>query len=224
MGCFGYICKGCGTPIIGECFDGGEKCVLIHVRHGREIGRTEGHYDEYGGVVEDPVFRSTDDSNPNGHNEICKSEMEFADSYFNLILNREYRGEVMPFYSYVEKSVKNELKENDGKWEDCTFYDYLPDKIKHCILGLSSMSFKNSPGGQDIMKICEDMAIEALIKEYKYEKTYMELPIPHRKEYSGIVAWHSKCYHNASKAEQENLMPSERDPDQSCGEVRKEFI
>lgn len=46
MGCFGYICKGCGTSIRGNCHSGGEKCVMIHVRHGQEMGRVEGHYDE----------------------------------------------------------------------------------------------------------------------------------------------------------------------------------
>ena len=52
MGCFGYICKECGTSIRGNCFTGGEKCVMIHVRHGKEMGRVEGHYDEYGRVIE----------------------------------------------------------------------------------------------------------------------------------------------------------------------------
>jgi hypothetical protein len=29
MGCFGYICKGCGSPINGDFFAGGEKRVMI---------------------------------------------------------------------------------------------------------------------------------------------------------------------------------------------------
>ena len=56
MGCFGYICKGCGTSIRGDYFNGGEKTIMIHVRHGEELGRVEGHYDEYGRVIEQEGF------------------------------------------------------------------------------------------------------------------------------------------------------------------------
>ena len=49
MGSFGYMCPVCETGIRGCYGDGGELCILIHKRHGEEIGRTEGHYNEYGG-------------------------------------------------------------------------------------------------------------------------------------------------------------------------------
>ena len=39
MGCFGYICPVCKTGIRGDCSVGGELCILIHKRHGKEIGR-----------------------------------------------------------------------------------------------------------------------------------------------------------------------------------------
>lgn len=48
MGCFSYICPVCKINIRT-----GEKCVLIHKRDGKEIGRTRGHYNGYGGVEED---------------------------------------------------------------------------------------------------------------------------------------------------------------------------
>lgn len=48
MGAFGYLCKGCKTGVRGDYDKGGEKVVMIHVRHGEELGRVEGHYDEYG--------------------------------------------------------------------------------------------------------------------------------------------------------------------------------
>ena len=83
MGCFGYICKGCGTPINGDCFNGGEKTIMIHVRHGEELGRVEGHYDEYGRVIEEEGldentrFRGNKIST-NSHKEICESEFRLT--------------------------------------------------------------------------------------------------------------------------------------------------
>lgn len=79
MGCFGYICKGCGTQIVGDCFTGGENCLMIHVRKGKELGKVDGHYDEYGRVIEqeglpeEQKFRGDYDG-INGHSEICDSE------------------------------------------------------------------------------------------------------------------------------------------------------
>ena len=66
MGSFGYICPVCETSIRGNCSTGGELCVLIHKRHGREIGRTVGHYDEYGGVAENEDFRGHNETYQNG--------------------------------------------------------------------------------------------------------------------------------------------------------------
>lgn len=48
MGCIGYICKGCGTAIRGNCYDGGELCIMKHVRHGEVLGKLLGL-----GVVEE---------------------------------------------------------------------------------------------------------------------------------------------------------------------------
>lgn len=137
MGCFGYICKGCYTPINGDCFDGGENAILIHVRHGKEVGRTQGHYDEYGGVIEEEnlpeeqKFRGDQDG-INGHNEICKSEFDLEDS----------------IYANEDKKLDN---------------------------------------------------------------------------YSGIAAWHVKCYEEASDRKRNNLKPSKSDPNQSWGKVRDRF-
>lgn len=75
MGSFSYICAGCGQPISGE-----EKCVLIHVRHGKELGRAVGTYYDYGRVEEDDVFRSIKLKGINSHEEICKSEFDLEDS------------------------------------------------------------------------------------------------------------------------------------------------
>lgn len=112
MGCFGYICKGCGTPINGDCFNGGEKCVLIHVRKGKELGRVEGHYDEYGRVIEQKGLPEVDkfrgDSDGiNGHLEICSSEFSCG----------EDSGIVAWHYKCYEKATeiqKNNLTPSEG--------------------------------------------------------------------------------------------------------------
>ena len=83
MGCFGYICKGCDTPINGNWFTGGEKCIMIHVRNNEEMGRVEGHYDEYGRGIENKDnpngFRVAYEGHINSHSEICNSEFEHSD-------------------------------------------------------------------------------------------------------------------------------------------------
>jgi len=106
MGCFGYICKGCGTPINGSNLGGGESCVMIHMRHGKELGRVEGHYDEYGRVAEQEhlpeaeKYRGNHDG-PNGHREICDSEFSMEDSYYRLEALRLYQGEEADYERYA---------------------------------------------------------------------------------------------------------------------------
>ncbi|MDR0287227.1 MAG: hypothetical protein LBI03_05925 [Clostridiales bacterium] len=105
MGSFGYICKGCNTPINGNCFGGGEKCVMIYVRHGEELGRVEAHYDEYGRVSEqdclpeDEKYRG-DHNGINGHSEICTSEFGLDDSYCRLEDFRIFQGREVDYRQY----------------------------------------------------------------------------------------------------------------------------
>ena len=119
MGCFGYICKGCETPINGNCFGGGEKCVMIHVRHGKEIGRVEGHYDEYGRVIEQEGlpeaerYRGSDDG-PNSHFEICTSEFSLEDSYLGLMDKRVYNDKEI---SYLDYCILRRKETEHTLWE-----------------------------------------------------------------------------------------------------------
>jgi hypothetical protein len=128
MGCFGYICKGCGTPINGDCFKGGEKCVMIHVRHGEEIGRVEGHYDEYGRVVEQKDLPEADkyrgdNDGPTGRTAICDSEFSLEDSYFRLRLLRVYNGHEVSYLKFAimikreMRAVAKDRSQADAKWE-----------------------------------------------------------------------------------------------------------
>lgn len=134
MGSFSYICQGCGTSIRNgfkgiENFDtykGGEKCILIHIREGVELGRVEGRYDGYGSVVGENLltgFRNDDPTDINSCDEIHKS-------------------------SYYYGSSSN----------------------------------------------------------------------------SGIAAWHSVCYHRSKDHEWDYMYPSDNDPEQGCGHIRKKFI
>jgi hypothetical protein len=190
MGCFGYICKGCGTHIAGDCFIGGEKCVLIHVRHGEEIGRVEGHYNEYGRVIEqeflpeDERYRG-DIKGPNGHDAICASEFEMEDSYYRLRGLRVYRGREISYMRFVVIK-KHELRETLD-----------PSLVEDTWDAMES-------GGA-------------------FEREFAALPVPIRERYSGTVAWHSRCYNRATPEERADMTPSETDPNQSWGRIRKKY-
>ena len=190
MGCFGYICKGCHTPINGDCLVGGEKCVLIHVRHGEETGRVEGHYDEYGRVSEQEFLPEEDRfrgycKGPNGHRAVCDSEYSLEDSYYRLQGLRLYCGLEIKYIDFVVQKKRK------------MFADPIdPDP---------------------------DSQWEALESSGIFEREYAALPIPRRDRYSGMVAWHSLCYKQASAQARADLTPSDTDPNQSWGRIRKKY-
>ena len=189
MGCFGYICKGCGTAINGDALAGGEKCVMIHVRRGKEIGRVEGHYDEYGRVIEQEWLPEEDkyrgDSNGiNGHSEICDSEFALEDSFFRLESLRIYQGEEIDYRQYYLATIR---------------------------------SFRE----QGLM--LETATLEFLSNEEFYQQQFNDLPKVKREAYSGTAAWHSLCYNRADPEKKADLAPSESDPNQSWGRIRKKY-
>ena len=49
MGCFSFICKECGKPILSNSFTG-QKTWLFLLREGHVVEKMEGEYDSYGGV------------------------------------------------------------------------------------------------------------------------------------------------------------------------------
>ena len=189
MGCYGYICKSCGLSVRGE-----EKAHLIHVRHGKIIGETEGAYNYYGGVEEDNIFDRWEkiaDGNPNNHAEIMKSCHDYADSA-NAPKERQflkiYNGKPVSLVAFAE--IKN--KENPNKFprkKDC--------EIKY------------------------DWDLQDLVKE-EYERLDDNPSIPSKA--SGVIAYHKKCYEIAKKKGQISIEPSDNDIDQSCGKPRKRFL
>ena len=237
MGCFGYICKGCGTSIRGNCHSGGEKCVMIHVRHGQEMGRVEGHYDEYGRVIEQEgldeelVFRG-EGNGINSHTEICRSEFDFNDSHYSAINNKIFNGKVVNARNFVQKMVEYELGKHNYCPNKCEFYDMLLcyDDIIKCI-DLAYDTYKKMKKKKDEKGIlyarsvlvfeCKT-ACEARLSNYFYRK-FKKLETVKLDKYSGIVAWHSKCYNKATEEQKKDLTPSMSDPDQSWGKIRKMY-
>lgn len=237
MGCFGYICKGCNTSIpfstfaygksalraarifalLGNCFTGGEKCVMIHVRHGKELGRVEGYYDEYGRVAdqaflpEDKKYRGNSPG-VNGHSEICKSEFELDDSSFRLEGLRVYNGREVAFYDYAAMK-RDEIA------------DYLRDEV---LAGLKADERREVVNLAKVNRaaagaLARRMLFEASLDSKQMMKEYNELPVPERNSYSGTVAWHQLCYRKATEAEKSDLTPSKSDPNQSWGKIRKKY-
>ena len=52
MGCFSYICKGCGTPINSTTF-AGESCIIFLLDKGVVVEQMEGQYDSYGRIIDE---------------------------------------------------------------------------------------------------------------------------------------------------------------------------
>lgn len=250
MGCFGYICKGCGTSIRGDCFAGGELCTMIHVRHGKEMGRVEGHYDEYGRVIEqegldeDLRFRG-DGSGINSHKEICFSEFNLNDSYYKSSEKRVYMGEEVDFRRYMEIAIERDLKKCDYNITKLPYYGWINSlRNKDAVVGLLLEKCKEyyseyvvptiTSISKDKLKQFIIFTMKTIVQDNLYiyfweEKNkyfgynFRRLKEVTRESFSGIVAYHSICYRKAIKDGTFNLIPSELDPNQSWGNVRKKF-
>lgn len=221
MGCFGYICPVCSTSIRGHCYHGGEKCVLIHKRDGKELGRTEGHYDEYGRVIEDKIFRNDDKNNINSHEEICKSEFGLTNSY-SFGENKILPNKKVVRMNYFESMVWHFLDNHD--WNELRtnpVFKKAFEKTENEIKNLSNF---------DESKL--DTYLHLMLPsnlEIEYEKQVVNVirewikSLPIYMGESGIIAAHSKCFHSLTKEEQDALPFSKNDPDQSWGKIRKKY-
>lgn len=225
MGCFGYLCKGCGEQIVGDSCNGGELCVLIHVRHGEEMGRTVGHYDEYGGVKEDSVWRKCD--GVNSHEEICKSEFMLEDSYNKSDKKHIYNGEECSYYIYIKRLVNEVMTYCEYDINKSRFKDLLTENELSRYNEIYEELLTLTDDG-DILKkkarlrIELEMALENSQAYWVIHEEFIKLPVPELQEYSGIVAWHKKCYDESEN--KDDLIPSEHDPNQSWGEPKEEFM
>lgn len=246
MGCFGYICPVCNTQIVGDCFNGGELCRLKHIRQGKLIGETVGHYNEYGGVVEDKNYRGEDHTvdgapNPNSHSEICDSEFGRADSHHfgsnkilpsGDILSTSY----LSLFGISSGDAKYQLVEylQNGVDVDPIAKNYAKKVIEAVnYLELQRKNFYDAPSEENIANARKaECDVYALVdneedEDYKkFREAMRELisTLPIAQGSSGTIAVHEKCYQSLSKEEQEKLPFSLPDPDQSWGDVREEFV
>lgn len=248
MGCFGYICPECETQIIGGCWGGGEECILIHVREGKELGRTVGHYGEYGNVIEDEKFRGDDKDDINGHSSICDSEMHL-DSSMNFGGLRELpNGEtinIREWYNveelkiaFVEFGNYPNLPPNALNWIKALPLTIEVDILETTIEWAQKLLDKGADKDReadlkdgladDIKRLNEYKAnpMRDLVTtdDFKREmnKWAQTLPIS-KKATSGIIAYHKVCYDKLESKEISNLKLSLPDPDQSWGNPRAEF-
>lgn len=233
MGTFNYICKGCGEVIRGDCFLGGDDCVMIHVRHGDELGRVEGHYDEYGKTIEEKDFSEDkkffgESDSINSHSSIYKSLRGLDDSFLNIIEKRLYNGKFVSFSEFVFEYAKKSLKENEFNIERVPFFDDLLFSAMHSDSVEESLNqidkyykgYKNVNNEKDKKIYSLDILSELecvlnlLILEYKEDKSsffynmFLKLEKVNLSKYSGVVAYHKICYNKAIKNKTFNLVPS----------------
>lgn len=248
MGCFGYICKHCGSSIRGDCFSGGEHCVMIHVRSGEEVGWVDGHYDEYGRVIEQEgmdeelKFRG-DGKGVNSHNEICNSEFRLEDSYSKVSELKIYNDKRVTFERYCKEIISADIQKVNYDITSLPYYSLIKKEIDktdvptldeyiekyQAFMSLNTEDKGNALIEQYHLDFLAKLIIEVIMhKLYKSDNIfkcgfdYLEPVV--LEAYSGIVAYHKKCYNQAIKQGTFNLIPSEYDPNQSWGKVRKKYI
>ena len=233
MGCFGYICKGCGTPINGNCYNGGEKTIMIHVRHGEELGRVEGHYDEYGRVIEEEGldentrFRG-DKISTNSHKEICESEFRLKDSHYRLSQLKTYKERECDFSGFVAAMVREGLAVKIKDFIMTPTFKLISEDLQNRLL--TRVNELNESGIGEELLLCtseiyhyETEIFDELYNNEVIRTTFNNLERVKSETYSGIIAWHSVCYKKATDEEKANLMPSDSDPNQSWGRVREKY-
>lgn len=246
MGCFGYICPVCNTQIVGDCFNGGELCRLKHVRQGKLIGETVGHYNEYGGVMEDKDYRGEDHtvdgaSNPNSHSEICDSEFGRADSHHfgsNKILpsgdilstsclsltgilvgNAEYQ-----LVEYLQNGINTNPVVKSYAKKIIEAVNYAELLRRKCWETHNKEDRMKARKAEFDVYILVDNDGDEDYKKFKEAVWELVSALPIAQGSSGTIAVHEKCYQSLSKEEQDKLPFSLPDPDQSWGEVREEFV
>ena len=199
MSLYGYYCKGCDTPIVGDRAEGGEKCILIHVRHGTEIRRTSGKYAECEQVKGDDLFGSERlIYNPNSRDNILK----YRDDDYGSCGRRIYNNKTVTFETLLE------LVELEN--------------YKRISLALDS---KRTEEIKDLAYVDGIVELINQMSDSRYDETlalWNTLKKVENFKYSGLVAWHVKCYHDATE-EKNDLTPSLTDPNQSWGVIRKKY-
>lgn len=188
MGMYSYICAHCGKAINVY-----QPVVLTHVRHGKAINRTKGHYDGYGGVEEDNKFdrwEAEADGFPSNHDEVTKSCFDFPDSVFA-------EDKMKPLRIYKGKPIS---------LMDYAFLDEIYDTHDH-------NGYAKENGREKIW-----LYLGTLQDEYNALPANTEY---HHESKSGVAAFHKKCFCEMERngMTDELLVPSADDPNQGCGSL-----
>lgn len=224
MGCFSYVC-----PICKSSIRAGEMCILIHKRNGIEIGRTEGHYDSYGGVEEDKVFRG--EISPNSHEEICKSEFQM-DSSFRFGRMRILSDGRLLDSDVISSFVKEYILAHTLDVITAEMKIPNAEEIKRKSFTEAKLCFSMSSkpvSGETIAMFAAHRLQEHLSLEIEKDRERVDiahqwaLSLPKWEgATSGIIAAHSLCYHSIK--DPQNLPFSDPDPYQGVGGARRKYV
>lgn len=233
MGCFSYICPLCNSNIRT-----GEKCLLIHKREGRELGRVVGHYNDYGGVEEDPDFRG--EHGPNSHVEVCVSEFGLPSSFNFGYMRISPKGKAMNI-SFIRSVVTAFFDSHSFSQlaADPVFGRIVNKALKEkcnrdaeIILNANNISSACDDEGKKIRaklsrQLMRDRARALLENDSACRKKIIawaeKLP-KWAGAKSGIIAAHLRCVKNSADKSGSSLPFSLPDPEQGGGEARDEFL
>lgn len=205
MGCFGFICKHCGKNIREE-----ELCHLIHIRDGEILGEAVGHYNSYGGVEENDIFFKDNDT-INSSDEILDSMLYMSTSYRGKCIQLE--GEL-----YNSRLIYG-LATSASGWFRHNFDEEFINKL-----------IKETKTPKEIVDIAQKASKEddPVVRSYVISGLVNELmenlPESVMDKYSGLIAYHEKCYNIAKKKGTLSKVPSDDDPNQGGGKPRKSFL
>ena len=99
MGCFSFICQGCGRPIRSSSFRG-ERARLFLLKNGHVCERLEGEYDSYGRVFDE-------------EGESIKWGMEWSD-VCNLMFDKDRGNGIAAFHTQCHDGVTNPTVRSKG--------------------------------------------------------------------------------------------------------------
>lgn len=199
---FSYACRWCRDDIAR-----GEKVYLIHLRHGKRIGKTKGTYDGYGGVKEDNVFNAMEDflsgsdgkKNINSYHEIQKSLYDLDDSTWKEMYDR-------PF--------KIILNQETGMEEGISLLSYA--RRKDVAKRLMAQG-KNPYSNEDVWDF-----LSRVKEEYNALEDNMEYRKVNR---SGICAYHQVCYHDRIQyTGKASINPSKKAVTQGTDPPKERFL
>lgn len=214
MNSFGYLCPVCNKTIIG-----GELSQLTHIRHGKVLGTTTGHYNGCDGVVEDDYFGGI--SGRNSNQEILRSEFEFKDSHCLGERKQTPSGrEVRIYPPFIDLALCSPERE----CFELAIEDIDKDLQEHAQAILALEDELHQSVDQDLSSVSANyyektMTLSDMRSDsnpywtvlYKLYNEYISNLPDSREAKSGVIAVHVSCLNTLSKEEQASLPFSKPD-------------